>query len=403
MSGREKILHVDATSGAAGDMILGALVDLGVPLAHLRRTLSALPLDGWRIASRRVVRAGMTARKIDVRVPRQEPARRWGEIRRVIRGGKLPSEVTDRALEIFRRLIEAESEVHGHPFEKTHLHEAGATDAIVDVVGACLGIAWLEVDRIVVSTMTTGYGTVECQHGVYPVPAPATALLVRGHPVAGGDLEMERLTPTGAAILTTLADAWGPLPAMRPSAVGYGAGSRELEGHPNLLRMTLGEALSATAAAGSNDDESMVIEFTVDDATPQVLGFATERLFEAGALEVYTTPVLMKKGRAGHQVTALVRPDKLDAVAETAFRETTTLGLRYRTESRIELERAQARVRTRFGVVPVKTGRLGGTEVQAWPEYDDCVALARRHGVPLKEVQLAALEAFRKRKPRRRS
>ncbi len=403
MSGGDKILYVDATAGAAGDMILGALVDLGVPLAHLRRMLATLPLDGWRIASRKVVRAGVTARKVDVRVPRKEPARRWREIRRVIRGGKLPGEISDRALAIFRRLMEAESEVHGHPFEKTHLHEAGATDAIIDVVGVCVGIAWLQADRVVVSTMTTGFGTVECQHGVYPVPAPATALLVRGHPVAGGDLEMERLTPTGAAILTTLADDWGPLPPMQPSAVGYGAGNRELEGHPNLLRLTVGESLPGARGVGSPDADSMVVEFTVDDATPQVLGYATERLFEAGALEVYTTPVLMKKGRAGHQVTVLVRPEGLGAVAETAFRETTTLGLRYRTEGRIELRRAHVRVRTRFGVVPVKTGHLGDAEVQAWPEYEDCAALARRHGVALKEVQLAALEAFRKRKTGRRS
>ena len=380
MSGSEKILYVDATSGASGDMILGALNDLGVPMAHLRRTLATLPLDGWRITSRKVVRAGVTARKVDVRVPQREPARRWREIRRVIRGGKLQAEVSDRALAVFRRLIEVESEVHGLTFEKTHLHEAGATDAIIDVVGACVGIAWLQVERVVVSTMTTGFGTIDCQHGVYPVPAPATALLVRGHPVAGGNLEMERLTPTGAAILTTLADAWGPLPPMRPEAVGYGAGSREPEGHPNVLRMTVGESLPGNRGDRSLEDESLVIEFTVDDATPQVLGFATERLFEAGALEVYTTPVLMKKGRAGHQVTVIARPDRLGVMAETVFRETTTFGLRYRNEGRLELERSHTRVRTRFGVVPVKIGRLGDTEVQAWPEYEDCVALARRHG-----------------------
>jgi uncharacterized protein (TIGR00299 family) protein len=389
-----KILHFDASAGASGDMILGALVDAGVPAAHLRRTLSTLPIEGWRLISRKVVRAGVTARKIDVRVPAHQRARRWREISRILRRGDLDAVARARALAIFRRLIEAEAEVHGHSFDETHLHEVGATDAIIDVVGACAGLSWLGVERIVVSTMTTGFGTVRCAHGVYPVPAPATALLVRGCPITGGDLEMERLTPTGAAILTTIADDWGPLPAMRPAAVGYGAGTHEPVGHANLLRLTVGDGTPVAPARPGND--TMVIEFTVDDATPQVLGHAGDRLFDAGALEVYTTPVLMKKGRAGHQITVLVRPDDLGAVADTAFRETTTLGLRYRSEGRLELDRSHRRVRTRWGTIPVKIGRLGSETVQAWPEYDDCVRLSRKHGVPLKEIQIAALEAFRK-------
>jgi len=395
-----RIAHFDASAGASGDMILGALVDAGVPAAYLRRTLGTLPLEGWRIVSRKVVRAGVTARKIDVRVPAHQPARRWRDIRRIIRGGDLDTRVRDRALEVFHRLIEAESEVHGREFEKTHLHEVGATDAIIDVVGACVGLSWLGVERVVASTMTTGFGTVRCAHGVYPVPAPATALLVRGFPITGGDLEMERLTPTGAAILTTIACEWGPLPAMRSTAIGYGAGSHEPEGHANLLRVTIGDGSSHASPRPGN--ETMVVEFTVDDATPQVLAHASDRLFDAGALEVYTTPVFMKKGRAGHQVTILVRPDDLAAVAETAFRETTTLGLRYRSEGRLELDRSHRRVRTRWGTIPVKIGRLGSETVQAWPEYDDCVRLSRRHGVPLKEVQIAALEAFRKTQRKRR-
>jgi uncharacterized protein (TIGR00299 family) protein len=335
-----------------------------------------------------------------VRVPAHQPTRRWRDIRGIIRGGDLDTGVRDRALAIFRRLIEAESEVHGHEFERTHLHEAGATDAIIDVVGACVGLSWLGVERTVVSTMTTGFGTVRCAHGVYPVPAPATALLVRGFPITGGDLEMERLTPTGAAILTTIADDWGPLPAMRPAAVGYGAGTHEPEGYANLLRVTVGDGASVGATRPGN--ETMVIELTVDDATPQVLSHASDRLFEAGALEVYTTPVLMKKGRAGHQITVLVRPGDLGAVAETAFRETTTLGLRYRSEGRLELDRSHRSVRTRWGTIPVKIGRLGSETVQAWPEYDDCVRVSRQHDVPLKEVQIAALTAFRKTQRKRR-
>ena len=299
-----KILFVDGTSGAAGDMVLGALVDLGVPLARIRRALESLPVEGWRLSSRRVTRAGLTARKISVRLSGDHPGRGWRDIRRILKAGELKPTVRERALKIFRRLIEAEAEVHGVAPEKVHLHEVGGIDAIVDIVGACVALDHLAPDRIVVSTLTTGAGTVRCAHGIYPVPAPATARLVRGVPVRGGDIEIERLTPTGAAILTTVADAWGTLPAMLPSKVGHGAGDRDLGDDPNFLTMILGHSALAAARSGS-DGEALVLEFNVDDATPQALAYASERLFREGALEVYTTPVHMKKGRSGHQITVL--------------------------------------------------------------------------------------------------
>jgi uncharacterized protein (TIGR00299 family) protein len=384
-----RILHVDGSSGAAGDMILGALVDLGVPLSRVRRELGSLPMKGWRLTSRRVTRAGLVARKVDVTVRGEHHGRGWREIRRIVEGGDLESGVRKRALAIFRRLIEAEAEVHGVRVERAHLHEAGGVDAIVDVVGACVALAWLAPDRIVVSPLTTGFGTVECSHGRYPVPAPATARLVRGVPVRGGDREVERLTPTGAAILTSIAEDWGPLPEMRPTAVGYGAGDRDLGDDP-----ILGEDTLALPDPGS---EALVIEFNVDDAPPQVLAYASERLLHEGALEVYTTPVQMKKGRSGHHITVLARPDDLERVASIVLRETTTLGLRYRRVGRIEIERSLSTVKTPYGRVRVKVGHLAGREVSAWPEFEDCATLARRHGVPLKEVQSAALGAWRKR------
>jgi uncharacterized protein (TIGR00299 family) protein len=391
-----RVLFVDGTSGAAGDMILGALIDLGAPLAKIRRAIESLPIEGWRLSSRRVSRAGLTARKVSVRLTGSHRDRGWREIRRILRAGKLDPGVRDRALEIFRRLIEAEAEAHGVAPEKIHLHEAGGIDAIVDVVGSCVALDHLAPDRIVVSTLTTGSGTVRCAHGVYPVPAPATARLIRGAPVRGGEIEVERLTPTGAAILTTVADAWGPLPPMRPTAVGYGAGDRDLGDDPNFLMMILGESALGAAGAGG-EAEALVLEFNVDDATPQALAYATERLFREGAFEVYTTPVHMKKGRSGHQITVLAEPDRLETLAAVVLEETTTLGLRYRRVERIELERSSVKVKTRYGTVRVKVGRLDGRPVQAWPEYDDCAAIARRKEVPLKEVQQAALETWRRR------
>jgi uncharacterized protein (TIGR00299 family) protein len=396
---RRRILFIDAGGGASGDMILGALVDLGVPLARIRRAVETLPIEGWTLRSRKIERHGLAARKVDVRLRGAHPRRGWSALQRIVRGGELDPRVRRLALNIFRRLVEAEAQAHGRSAETVHLHEAGGIDAIVDVVGACVGLEHLEVDRVVVSPMTTGFGTVRCAHGVYPVPGPATLLLVRGCPVQSGDLEAERLTPTGAAILTTVADAWGQLPPMRPLDVGYGAGDRVFPEAPNLLRMVLGEvegALPSPTDGGS--PEIAVIECTLDDSTPQALAFASERLLESGALEVFSTAVTMKKGRAGHQLTALVRPDQLEPIVRAVLSETSTLGLRFRTEGRVELERSSHKVKTRYGSVRVKVGRLGGTVMQVWPEYDDCAMLARSRRVSLPEVQQAALQAFRTKK-----
>jgi uncharacterized protein (TIGR00299 family) protein len=391
-----RTLFVDATAGAAGDMILGALVDLGLPLARLRRALGTLPLGDWTLRSRKVVRHGLVGRKIDVRPRDRQPRRGWKSLEKIIGAGELDAPVRERALAIFRRLIEAEAEAHGVPAERVHLHEAGATDAIVDIVGACFGIRHLGVERIVVSPMTTGFGTVACEHGNYPVPAPATLLLVRDCPVRAGEIEAERLTPTGAAILTTLADAWSTMPPMRPRAVGYGAGDHEFDESPNYLRMILGTGgIEGSMQSAGDDDEVLVIETTVDDVPPQTLAHACERLFEAGALDVFTSTVTMKKGRCGHQLTVLTRADRFEELSRSLIEHTSTLGLRFRREGRVEVERRVRRVRTPWGTIRVKTGHLGDREVRVWPEYEDCAAAARRHGLTLAEVQRVALEAYR--------
>jgi uncharacterized protein (TIGR00299 family) protein len=330
----------------------------------------------------------VAGRKVDVRVKGHQPHRGWSALKKVVAGGELDPAVRERSLAIFRRLIEAEGRAHGLPPDKVHLHEAGGTDAIVDVVGACVALQQLAPARIVVSPMTTGFGTVRCAHGDYPVPGPATLELVRGCPVIAGEIEVERLTPTGAAILTQIADEWGQLPGMRPAAVGYGAGDRDLGQAPNLLRMVLGEKESPAIRASG---QVVVLECTLDDSTPQALAFAAERLIEAGALDVFTGPVTMKKSRPGHHLTVLARPEDWESLARSVFEETSTIGLRFRTESRLELERTARKVKTSFGTVSVKLSAWGGRIVQAWPEYDECAAAARRHGVPLARVQQEAL------------
>ena len=411
MSAREKILWLDATAGAAGDMILGALVDLGAPFAVVQRAVGGLGLRGLRLTRRAVVRGAVAATKIDLGIAghphddhhvhtkhgRGDHGRTLSDIRKIISGAPLDASVRDRALVIFRRLVEAEAEAHGLTPKSVHLHEAGASDAIADVVGVCAALHAIGPDRIVVSAMTTGVGTVACAHGLYPVPGPATSLLLRGAPLTGIEAQGERLTPTGAAILTSIANEYGGPPSMTLKAVGHGAGSREYPERPNVVRALLGERAVAdrAAAAAPRIPQVLVVEFTVDDATPQLLAYAIEQLFAAGAIDVHTTPVQMKKGRAGHHVTALTHVERFDAVTRAALTETTTLGLRFHLEGRIELDRAIERVATPYGPIGVKVGRMDGAEVHATPEYDDCAAAARKHGVPLFVVQQAALRKRR--------
>jgi uncharacterized protein (TIGR00299 family) protein len=415
MSAAEKVLWLDATAGASGDMILGALVDCGAPFSAVKRTVASLGLRGVRLTRRAVVRDGVAATKIDVGIAghahddhhvstrrgRDGHGRTLSDIRKIVAAAPIEPAVRDRALVVFRRLVEAEAEAHGLAPRSVHLHEAGAADAIADVVGACAALHAIGPDRIVVSPLTTGSGTVACAHGLYPVPGPATSLLLRGAPLTGIDAAGERLTPTGAAILTSIANEYGGPPRMTLTRVGHGAGSRDYPERPNVVRALLGLRPAPSARdANPAAPDILVIEFTVDDATPQLVAYAIERLFAEGALDVHTTPVQMKKGRAGHHVTALARPEQFDAVTRAALTETTTLGLRFHREGRIELDRAIERVETPYGAIRVKVGRLAGEEVHAAPEYDDCAAAARKHRVPLLAVQQAALAARRAAPPR---
>ncbi len=398
-AGAARVLYFDAGSGASGDMLLGALVAAGAPLARIRGAIAGLGLERVRIRARSVIVSGIAARKIDVGAPDDAHGRTFREIAAILDGGGLVPEVRDVATRVFRRLFEAEAEVHGAAVESVHLHEAGAIDAIVDVVGAVAGISELGPSRIACSPLTTGWGTVRCAHGLYPVPSPATLLLTRGVPTVPGSAEGERLTPTGAAILTTVVDAWGPPPPMRPVAVGYGAGDREFPDRPNLLRAIVGEEVGA----GPPEPEVAVVECALDDVDPQRLAFAAERLFAAGALDVEIASVSMKKGRAGRRVTVLTRPDDVAAIGRVLLRETGSLGLRWRLERRLEAERGFVEVATGAGPVRVKVASLDGRPYHAWPEYEDCAAAARRAGVPLEDVRREALRLYETARGRRRA
>lgn len=415
MSAGERVLWLDATAGASGDMILGALVDLGAPFAVVKRAVAGLGLRSVRLARHAVVRGAVAATKIDVLVAGKAEddhhvhthrgerghGRTLNDIRKIVAGAAIESAVRDRALVVFRRLVEAEGEAHGVATGRVHLHEAGAADAIADVVGTCAALHAIGPDRIVVSPLTTGSGTVTCAHGRYPVPGPATSLLLRGAPLTGIEASGERLTPTGAAILTSIANEYGGPPGMTLTRVGHGAGARDYPERPNIMRALLGvrAPVEQSAGASAQTPQVLVVEFSVDDATPQLLAYAVERLFAAGALDVHTTPVQMKKGRAGHHVTALGRPESFDALTRTVLSETTTLGLRFHFEGRVELDRTIERIATPYGVIRMKVGRRAGREVHATPEYDDCAAAARKHRVPLLLVQQAVLSARRAPRP----
>jgi len=385
-----RLVYFDGASGASGDMVLGAVVDLGLPLDRLREDLASLPLPGYRLESTRVSRSGLAATKVDVHVEEEKPAHRHlGDIVRLLEESRLPADVKERAEALFVRLAEAEAAVHGTSPERVHFHEVGAVDSIVDIVGGVLALRWLEADRFVSSPLNVGSGTVKMAHGVFPVPPPATARLVSGVPVYG-EGEGELLTPTGALLLTAHATEYGPLPPMKIEKTGHGAGTRETEGRPNVLRLLVGEE-----TRGATVDRVLVLETEIDDASPQLLGPLLDQLLAAGAKDAFFTPVQMKKGRPGVLVTVVAPPERRGAVEELLFRETTTLGVRHQEWDRTVLEREVSTVETDYGPIRVKIGRRGGTVYNAWPEFDDCQRAAAEKGVPVKQVLAEALSAWR--------
>ena len=384
----QRILYFDCSAGAAGDMILAALLDLGVPVKDLRAELDKLDVQGFRVVRSKAIRGGIHGTRVRVDTPGDRGHRHWSDFERVLKKSRLSKGVKERSRALIRRVFEAEAKVHGKTPESVHLHELGSLDTLVDVVGAVCGLELLGVDRVESSPINVGSGSVDTEHGRMPIPTPATALLLKGVPVFA-DGEFERTTPTGALLVTGFAERFGPWPSMTLKKIGYGLGTKDPKGgRPNVLRVILGEASSRRT------DSVVVLETTVDDATPEQLGFLQERLWEAGALDVFLTPVIMKKNRPGTNVTVLVSAGSREAATEILFHESPTFGVRAHTVERDVLDRRFVTVKTRYGKVRVKQGSRGGKVVNAAPEYEDCRRLARAKKISLETIQRAALAAY---------
>jgi uncharacterized protein (TIGR00299 family) protein len=386
-----KTLYFDCFAGASGDMILGALVSVGVEPRALVEQLSLLNVSGYEIDFETVDRSGISATHARVRTAHEHAHRHLGDILKIIYESRLSDSVKDRAARIFSRLGEAEARIHKVPIERIHFHEVGALDAIIDVTGACIGFELLEVERFACSELHVGSGMVEMAHGRFPVPPPAVAELLKGAPVYSSDIKGELVTPTGAAIISTVCDSYGAQPAMRVASVGYGAGAREYERFPNALRVMIGESDDQTMS-----EKLFVVETNLDDVSPQIVGHVMERAFERGALDCYFTPVQMKKNRPGVLISILCRPAEREAIYQLLFDETTTLGVRSYAVERRALPRESVLVETEFGAIRVKVARSQDRVVNATPEYDDCRAAARKFNAPLRTVEAAARAAYLK-------
>lgn len=380
-----RIAYFDAFSGISGDMTVGALIDAGAPAASVIESLHALDI-GARYEVEQTVRGGVAASKFRVHLPAmQAKHRHLNHIVELIRRSPLSPRAKANATAVFNKLGEAEADVHGVDIEKVHFHEVGAADSIADIVGACVALDLLNIDQVHISAINVGSGTVNTEHGLLPVPAPATARLLEGKPIYARGPEMELTTPTGAALASTLATGFGPLPAMRITSMGYGAGDRDFKNHANVLRALIGERTMAPESTLVS-----VIEANIDDSSPQVLGHALEKLIASGALDAALSPLQMKKNRPGSLLRVIAKPEDQERLAQIVFAETSTLGLRiYTAERRVE-ERRIITVETRFG--PVR-GKLSSQGTFA-PEYDDCKAIAEKTGKPLPQVLAAANAAY---------
>ncbi len=383
-----KIAYFDLISGASGDMILGALVDAGLPMAELRDALGQLGLPEFELTATRVMRGAFSATKVDVRTADTAHSRGLADITQIIAASRLPEPIQAHALRVFRRMAEAEAGIHGVPVETIHFHELGAVDTIVDVTGALLALERLGVGRVVASPVPLGRGFARGAHGVFPLPAPASVALLRGAKVVGVEHAVETVTPTAAALLAELAESFGPLPRMTLAAIGYGAGARTTP-EPNLLRVLLGEAEPDRATL----ETLVMLETNVDDMSPEVHGYVMERLLAAGALDAYLTPVVMKKGRPGVVLSVLCAPADAERLRGLLFAETTTLGVRTSEVVRHCLPREIKTVQTPYGEIRIKVARWEGG-AKAAPEYEDCRRAAQTGEIPLLEVYRAALAAY---------
>ena len=382
------LAYFDCFSGISGDMTLGALLDLGVPLEWLKEQLHRVPLADFDIVVSPVQRHGIHAASVQVEVLDSKTSRHYSDIRDLIENSPLSDSVKSTSLAIFKRLAEAEARIHHCPVDHVHFHEVGGVDAIVDIVGAALGLDYLGIKKIVASPVPLGKGFVACSHGKLPVPAPATLGILEGVPVYGTDIPYELVTPTGAAIIRSLAQRFEPLPEMVIARIGYGAGQRDFEDRPNLLRIVLAAESESAADLGGklSEDQITIVETCIDDMNPEIFGYLMERLFEDGALDAYWIPVQMKKNRPGTMLQVLCKDDSRDRLIGRVLSETTTTGVRYYRSRRRLLWRDQLKIKTTYGVIPVKRIQDPGGNIRLVPEYEVCRQIALEQNIALKLV-----------------
>jgi len=375
-----KIAYFDCFSGASGDMILGALIDAGLTPRHLRKELNKLRIPTVQIGIRKVMRGGLSGTQVIVEGKRERSHRSLKELLKIVDRSHLEAEAKEKSREIFHRIASVEAEIHQKPIEEVHFHEVGGLDSVVDIVGAVWGIRQMGIEEVHVSKVNVGSGFVKCDHGILPVPAPATLALMKGKPIYSSGIERELLTPTGAAILATLGSTFGLMPNMKIEAIGYGAGRDDLP-HPNLLRLVLGDK-----TVPSGKEKVSVVETNIDDMNPQFYDYVMEKLFAMDVHEVFMTPVLMKKNRPATLITVICSSEKMPSVAEFLLTETTTLGLRWREEERATAQRESLTLQTKHGKIRFKLARWAGRPINLAPEYEDCKKLALLQKVPLKEI-----------------
>ena len=385
-----KTLYFDCFAGASGDMILGAMVAAGVDPSTLREQLSLLNVDGFNINFETVDRSGLSATYARVDTAHEHKHRHLSDVKQIIESSGVSESAKTLAMKIFTRLAEAEGRVHNEPVDHVHFHEVGALDAIVDIVGAAICFDLLKIERFVCSPLHVGSGMIQMAHGRFPVPPPAVAELLKGVPFYSSDIEGELLTPTGAAIITTVCQEFGPIPRMTTDVTGYGAGTRQYKDFPNVLRVLLGE----THADAATDEKLWMIETNIDDMSPQLMGHVMDRAFELGALDCYFTPVQMKKNRPGVLLSVLCGSEEKETLLKLLFTETTTLGVRSYKVERRALRRTIMRVETAYGPIDVKVGHLNGRVVNEMPEFEQVRAAANKAGVPLKVVEDAVRTAI---------
>ena len=374
--------YFDCYSGISGDMILGALVDLGVDPRKIRKALKTLDLKGYKLKTSRVQRGLIAGTKVQVRLTKSShhPARKYSDIKKLIADSDLSSTAKKNSLEIFKRIAQVEAAIHDTAMEKIHFHEIGAVDSIVDIVGGVVAIESLKLDKIYASPLNVGEGFVQCDHGCLPVPAPATLKLLQGIPVFSNGIKKELTTPTGAAMIGFYADKFGSLPAMKIVGDGYGAGDHIIAEMPNMLRVVLGEI------SAESDEELVLIETNIDDMNPEFYEGTMESLFKAGALDVYLTPIIMKKSRPANKISVLSSETDRQAMTEILLHETSSFGVRYFRIGRTVLEREMKTVNISWGSVRIKIGKFNGKVIQISPEYEDCKKIAYKEKVPVKQV-----------------